>query len=146
MGRDEFDLTLSAYATRRLAEESPGVSFPWVARLLADVVERARDLAYPEGELTLDEWREAYVVWRVGGQAMHAVLLRIWKSVTPDSEYASFGQDPEAVWDAVRPHLHTRVTDEMVAAFKRAWHEADAAGLEGGRVRAALEAALGVTP
>ncbi len=48
MDRDEFDLTLSAYATRRLQEESPGMTFPWVARLLADVVETARTLAYPD--------------------------------------------------------------------------------------------------
>jgi uncharacterized protein YegP (UPF0339 family) len=37
------------------------------------------------------------------------------------------------------------VTPEMVAAFKTAWAEADAAGLVGGRVDAGLRAALAVS-
>lgn len=36
----------------------------------------------------------------------------------------------------------SEVTPEMIEAFKRAWHEADAQGLSGQRVSAGLEAAL----
>ena len=36
------------------------------------------------------------------------------------------------------------VTDEMVDRFKKAWHEADEAGLDGSRVRAGLQAVFEV--
>lgn len=39
-------------------------------------------------------------------------------------------------------HLPDEVTDEMVDAFKKAWHEADDEGLAGSRVRAGLQAAI----
>lgn len=38
------------------------------------------------------------------------------------------------------------VTDEMVLAFKKAWHDADAEGAEGHRVEAGLAAVLALVP
>lgn len=52
-------------------------------------------------------YMEAYEIWKQHGQAMHAVLLRIWKAVTPDSKHMTFGLDPEEVWLSVRGFLNS---------------------------------------
>jgi len=52
-------------------------------------------------EPTAEEYREAYETWRAHGQAMHAVLLDLWRAVTPDSEHSTFGDDPDVVRSAV---------------------------------------------
>lgn len=74
-------------------------------QILAEAVETlGKTLAIVSGPkdeegLSREDYKDAYTVWYDKGQKMHSVLLRLWRMVTPDSEYAVF-KDPEDVFEA----------------------------------------------
>lgn len=69
---------------------------PWKMRS-----ERLRE-AGARSERKLAEVTEAYEACRKSGQVAQAVLLDIWRYVTPyDTKHMTFGEDPVAVLDAV---------------------------------------------
>lgn len=71
------------------------------------------------------EYREAYEAWKKNGQALHTALLDIWRSITPDSEYGSFGDDPQEVVREVRRFIESIRPDpddrEQVLRVAQTW-------------------------
>ena len=67
------------------------------ARELCDVAALVRRHHSDECDVKL--YREAYEVWKAEGQAMHQVLLKIWRACTLDTEYGA-PHSADEVWDA----------------------------------------------
>ena len=56
----------------------------------------------------LEDAEQAYESWRVAGTRAHDALLQIYRAVTPDTEYSSYGGDPMNVVQAVYDALESR--------------------------------------
>lgn len=48
----------------------------------------------------VEQYKEAYELWKADGQALHAALLTVWRAVTPDSEHGVF-QSPQQAEDDI---------------------------------------------